>query len=402
MAQFTYKAINQDTGQTVEGIIDADNSTIALEKIEAKNLSPFSLEEGTKVEIKDTTSLFINKENNLILFTSQLANLLKSGIQLGEALGITQRLIKEGKFKEIIVNLNKSLKGGKHFAEALSDYPNYFSDSYISMIKAGEEGGFLDLSCQRLAQDLEDHSELKSFIISSLIYPMILLLVALLAILVMITYVLPKFSMIYGKYGKSLPFSTKLLLDISQFISSNGLIIAIITLVTGLGIWQYYQSENGKKRLDQFILKIPILGSLITDLTIVKITRSIGSMLINGVSLIKALEVSRYLTNNSLFRRAIVKSITQVQRGNALSEALAKTEVFPEIVIYMIGVGEETGRLGTMLVQISENFEKNSRKKIEKLMKAFEPLVIFFMGLIIGLIVISMLLPILGVNNISI
>jgi type II secretory pathway component PulF len=402
MAQFTYKAINQDTGQTVEGIIDADNSTIALEKIEAKNLSPFSLEEGTKVEIKDTTSLFINKENNLILFTSQLANLLKSGIQLGEALGITQRLIKEGKFKEIIVNLNKSLKGGKHFAEALSDYPNYFSDSYISMIKAGEEGGFLHLSCQRLAQDLEDHSELKSFIISSLIYPMILLLVALLAILVMITYVLPKFSMIYGKYGKSLPFSTKLLLDISQFISGNGLIIAIITLVTGLGIWQYYQSKSGKKRLDQFILKIPILGSLITDLTVVKITRSIGSMLINGVSLIKALEVSRYLTNNSLFRRAIVKSITQVQRGNALSEALAKTEVFPEIVIYMIGVGEETGRLGTMLVQISENFEKNSRKKIEKLMKAFEPLVIFFMGLIIGLIVISMLLPILGVNNISI
>jgi type II secretory pathway component PulF len=405
MPNFRYQAFDKDTGQEKTGEIEAETEEEALKAVQAKDLSVFELEmKGEAKSSQDSRgsfSLFNSEKDNLILFTNQLANLLQAGVQLGEALEVAGRLLEAGDFKTAVQEIHSSLKGGKDFAEALADYPQYFSSDYISMVKAGEEGGFLGLACQRLADNLEQRSELKSFITSSLIYPFVLALVALAAIVVMLTYVLPNFSLIYDNYGEEVPAATQVLLDISQFLSSYWLIILLVGGGVLLGLAIFYQTEQGKRQVDNLLLELPFTGSLITNLTVIKLSRNMGSMVDSGVPLLRALQVSQHVTTNYLLQQALKQVTTQVQKGNQLSEALEQIEVFPEIVTYMVEVGERTGSLGPMLLQIAENFETKTRKTLDKTMKIFEPAVILIMGVIIGFIVISMLLPILSISDIS-
>lgn len=400
VAKFAYEAINPDTGDTITGSIEAKSQDEALEKIEAQSLSPFNLKEE-KDKQRKKKFIFPKRGENLILFTHQLANLLKAGVQLGEALEIVHRLLKPSELKNIIKNIYDSIKSGKNFAESLANYPNYFSSSYINIIKAGEEGGFLDSACQRLAKDLEDDAQLKSFVISCLIYPAILSIVAILAIIVMITYVLPKFLVIYDNYGQTLPFTTEILLNISQFLSNYWIVIVLALITIAIVSWKYYRSKEGKVKVDGYILSLPIVSDLIVGISVAKISRSIGTMLESGVPLLKALQLSQHISNNIIIRQALEEASLEVKKGRTLSEALNKREIFPEILIYMIGVGEKTGRLGAMLLEVAKNFERDSKKNLEKFMKAFEPLLILFMGLMIGFIIISILLPILGISNLS-
>ena len=403
MANYSYQAINESNGNIKSGTVEAKNKQDAIRKIEAENLSVFELEAENQIEGETGSgfSLFFNKQANLILFTNQMANLLKSGIRLGEALKIVSRLVKDNNFRKIIDQVHQSLIGGKGFAESLAEHPQYFSSSYVNMIKAGEEGGFLALTCQRLANNLEENSELKSFIISSLIYPVILLLVAIIAIVVMIIFVLPNFSSIYENYGTKLPKTTQLLLDSSDFLVNYWWIIILSIVGLVITIVSYYQSASGKKKIDSYLLEFPILGNFIISISIARLCKSIGSMLESGVPLLKSIRMSKNITSNVILQQGLAEAARKVKRGSHLSEALDKVNVFPEVVTYMIGIGEETGQLSNMLLEISENYEQDSKKTLEKFMKIFEPVVILIMGVSIGFIIISMLLPILGINNIS-
>ncbi len=408
MTRYIYKAL-KETGETITGTVHSSDYQNALTNLEAQGLYPFSLEEERdRRQVKKNgqkqifSSLFLkNKNDNLILFTRQLANLLLAGIQPGEALKKISHLLKPGKFKRIINGVYSSLKGGRDLADCLAEHPDYFSVSYISMIRAGQEGGFLGLTCQRLTQNLEDNRQLKNFIISSLIYPVILLIVAVLAIVVIFTFVLPRFMLIYANYGKSLPWPTRLLLQISSFISSYGIFLMLIICLAGLISWLYCRSESGKRKLDSLVLRLPLIGRLTKGIAITGISRSIGTMLENGVSLLKAIRVSQYMNSNLIIQEALKEAGLQVKRGGNLSDALNRSGVFPEIATYLIGVGEETGKLDSILIQVADNFERESKDTLEKAMKTFEPVMILIMGVLIGFIVIAMLLPILGINTVS-
>ncbi|MBM7623782.1 type II secretion system F family protein [Sporohalobacter salinus] len=403
MAQFDYQALDNQ-GQTVNGVIEGRNLREAKNKLQSRDLHVFEIDKQESQE-EDNNSfsgqLNLFNNDNLISFTKQLANLLGAGIQLGEALQIISNLMSGTEFSKVVTDIYKSIKGGQSFAEALQEHPQHFSASYCGMIKAGEEGGFLDLTCQRLSQNLESSKKLKSFIITSLIYPFVLVVVTILAVIIMLTYVLPKFVSIYENYGNNLPYLTKILLDISQFISHYGLLILLGIGIIVIGSYFYYQTNAGKKKVDNWILELPVIGELISIVSIAKIARNLGTMLESGVPLLKGLKFSQHVTNNIIIKEALQKSATRVKKGGNLADALEKNNIFPAVAVQMMGVGERTGKLSEMLLQLADNFEENYKETLEKLMKIFEPVIILVMGLIIGVIVVAMLMPILGMNTIS-
>lgn len=401
MAQFIYKAIKRNNGEIVEGSMEAESKEKALEILENRELSPYNLQEEKKdMSDKKSGSFFKTNKNELILFTRQLGNLLRAGIQLDEALQIIKNLFADNDFYTVVNKVHYYLQGGHSLSEALQKYPSHFGPGYINMIRAGEEGGFLGLTCQRLAKNLESRLELKTFIISSLIYPIILVFMSLVAIIAIIFFVLPKFSLIYERYKKELPFTTDFLLSLSKFISNYWWAIMLLLLGFGLALWFYYQSERGRENYDRLILNLSTIGKIYMGITITNITRSLGSMTENGVPLLKALKVSQHISNNKIIQEGLKNATARVKKGNKLAQALEKTDIFPQIVIHMIKVGEKTGDLSSMLLEIADDFETDTRKSLEKFMKVFEPALILTVGSIIGIIVISMLLPIISISNV--
>ncbi len=401
MARFIYKAIKRNNGEIVEGSMEAESKEKALEILENRELSPYNLQEEKKdMSDKKSGSFFKKNKNELILFTRQLGNLLRAGIQLDEALQIIKNLFADNDFYTVVNKVHYYLQGGHSLSEALRKYPSHFGPGYINMIRAGEEGGFLGLTCQRLAKNLESKSELKTFIISSLIYPIILVFMSLVAIIAIIFFVLPKFSLIYERYEKELPFTTDFLLSLSKFLSNYWWAIILLLLGFGLVLWFYYQSERGRENYDRLILNLSTIGKIYMGITITNITRSLGSMTENGVPLLKALKVSQHISNNKIIREGLKNATARVKKGNKLAQALEKTDIFPQIVIHMIKVGEKTGDLSSMLLEIADDFETDTRKSLEKFMKVFEPALILTVGSIIGIIVISMLLPIISISNV--
>ena len=407
MAHFEYQALDNQ-GQELTGTVEAFNLEQAKSKLAEQNLYVFALTTADNAQ-KNRGGItggqkvnFMQQQDNVVAFTKQLANLLRAEIQLGAALEIISQLTVSGPFKKVVQAIYTSIKRGQNFAEALEAHPDYFSKAYVGMIKAGEEGGFLDLTCQRLSQDLENSKQLKSFMITSLIYPVVLVVVTILAVLVMITYVLPKFVAIYENYDQGLPYLTKLLLTISQFLSSYGVWLVLGGgLILGL-IYIYYQQHSlFQRQVDQWLLALPIIGNLVKMINLTKIARNLGTMLESGVSLLQALKFSQYVTNNRILKLALSESAKRVQNGNNLAEALDETRVFSPLVIYMVGIGERTGKLPEMLLQLAANLEEDYRADLKKLMKIFEPLIILIMGIIIALIVVAMLMPILKINTIS-
>ncbi|MFW6238526.1 MAG: type II secretion system F family protein [Halanaerobiales bacterium] len=398
MPQFKYRAINQ-AGEEVEGIVQADEEREATQKVEKRGLHLFDLRE--KENNGGGFSGFNRRGSELLMFTRQLANLLQSGVQLGDALKVIAGIIDSSVFKTVIENLYGYLKEGKSFAEALSTYPDYFPDSYVSMVRAGEESGFLPETCRRIADNLKSNKKLKSFIISSLIYPVVMLLVAIAAVVIMLVFVLPRFVKIYDSYDQSLPLITEALLGVSNFIyaywlyilGGTGLFVVLFSL--------YWNSESGKKVKDKILLRIPVLRVLVKSLMVNRLASSLGNMLNNGVPLLKGLKISREVLNNSRYRKALQEIIFRVERGGSLAEVMGEFDLFPELVVYMIGVGEQTGNLAGMMLQIEEQYRAEYKNNLEKLMKLFEPLLILIIGCVIAVIVIAMLLPVLTLNTIQ-
>ncbi|MFP4662093.1 MAG: type II secretion system F family protein [Halanaerobiales bacterium] len=409
MQEYKYKAVD-NKGVTVQGKISGESYQKIIKILEKEGLHPFELikQENNKLK-KDTekkvTALnqgffTLNRHKNVLLFSKQLANLLKSGVQLNESLAIIINLFKESNFKDILEDIHKSVKEGRSFAGALSDYPAYFNSSYISMIKAGEESGYLALICEQIVEDLEENEKMRSFIISSMIYPVILLSLSVVAVFTILVFILPKFINIYNSYDRILPFPTIILLNISNFLSQNGLIVLGIIIALILVLLYYSRTEGGRAYLDLVKLRIPILGKLIGKLAVSRITGGLGILVLNGVPLLKSLKIIRGVTGNSLYSQALKKIALSVERGSPLSQAMDSTGAFPDITIYLLGVGEQTGELGRMLTEVGKDMAVEYRESLERFLRLFEPLILLCVALIIGFIVFATLLPVMGISSI--
>lgn len=404
MPLFSYKVVNNQ-GITEEGVRDAVDQQALLLELQNQGLIPISIQpsrDKTFLGFKLKSASVKLSQKEIGLFTGELATLLESGLPLDRSLTILMQLTEENaKLNKLVAEVLEKVKAGKALADALESRTGVFSKFYLNMIRAGEMGGNLGSVLQRLADYLERSQELKDTVSTALIYPAILLVMSLASLFVMLTFVVPQFKEMFDSAGKDLPVPTQIVVGLAEFLQNYWWVILLIVLSTV----QYMKSQLGnpltKKNWDGRFLKMPLFGDIILNMEVANFSRTFGTLLGNGVSILNSLTIVRETVANSLLAELLEHAENQLKQGRTMSEALAQQQLFPKIAVQMIKMGEETGRLEEMLLRVAVIFDKQLRTTIQRMLALLEPALIISLGLMIGGIIVSILLAILSVNDLA-
>ncbi|RMG04003.1 MAG: type II secretion system protein GspF [Nitrospirae bacterium] len=394
MPLFAYRATTRD-GVIQEGVINAPDEKTAIEKIKDTGVIPIRISKPGKKERKISFSL--RKKPDMLLFTTELSALLSAGLPLDRSLNILSTITEQKSMRAVIEGILKSIREGSSFSEALGQHPEVFPRIYVNMVRAGESGGVLDLVLDKLVEFLETTRQLRENIISAMIYPIILILTGGISLIVLFTYVIPKFARIFEDLGQAIPLPTQMLISFSGFISSWGWLILLVMVLTVYLFRRYTRSPEGRRRWDGYKLKL--LGDIIVRLETSRFCRTLGTLLKSGVPLLQALSNVREIITNTVFREAIDQLVTGAREGKGIATPIEKTGIFPPLALSMIRVGEETGQLDEMLLRVADTYEKSLRASVRRFISLLEPALILIMGLVIGFIVISILLAIFSINE---
>jgi len=407
MTVFVYKATDQK-GHFIEGDIEAPNYHVAVQQIQKLNYFPIHVKEGKSgkrlapgIKLPGLDFLGQISQKELMTLTQQLSTLVGAGITLDSSLSSLAKLAATEKLKEILADIQKRVHGGSSFAEALSEHPKTFSRLYVNMIRAGEEGGVLTASLDRLAKFMEKAEDLKNNIRSALVYPAILALVGGSAVVVLITVVIPRFSTLFADMGTALPLPTKLMLSMSDVVTNYWWLLTILFIMTVAGFIYYIKTESGKYQWDALVLKLPLFGALVQKIEVSRFSLTLSTLLKSGVPVLQALGIVKSILSNSVIVAAMNPLQAGLKSGKGLSGPLEKSGIFPAMAVHMITVGETSGTLDEMLTKVSETYDKEVELSIKQIISLIEPLMILLMALIIGFIVISMLMAIFSINDIS-
>lgn len=341
-------------------------------------------------------------QKEVMNFTHQLSTLLNAGLELDRSLEILVELNNNPKFKNILANVRKNVHSGSSFADAVGRHPRIFSRLYVNMVNAGEAGGVLELTMLRLAGFLESAQELKDYIISSLIYPFILLVVGGGAVGILMTYVIPRFSRIFYTAGYAIPLPAQILMALSEFINEYWWLIISLLVISVIVTRSYKNTKMGTVVWDTYKLHLPVLGNLIRKLEMARFARTLGTLLKNGVPVLQALSIVKDIIQNQIIAESLEKVIYAVRRGAGISSPLREGAIFPPFAIHMITVGEETGKLEDMLLKVADTYDSEVKSSIRRLISMFEPFLVVIMGLIVGFIVLSMLMAIFSIHDLPI
>ncbi len=400
MPQFTYKA-KDNSGQLVSGTLEAESPANVITRLQAMGYFPVSVQDSKSSAAVASASQGRQKRvkiNDMASFNRQLADLLSSGIPLVKALSVLQNQTPNPTLRQIIQQVTQDVSGGDSLAGAMSRHPKVFNKLFIAMVKAGEAGGLLDQVLQRLADFSENEAETRSKVKSALAYPIVMVLAGAGAIMVLLTVVMPKIMKIYEDLDQQLPATTVILISVSKFLQSYwymviGSIVALVFI-----LMRMKNTKEGRRAIDTFILKIPILGPMIIKKEIANFARTLGSLLHNGVSILPALDITHGVLNNQIVADEVARIPENVTQGEGVAAPLRNSKVFPPIVVNMMAIGEETGRLDNVLSKVAKSFDTEVDRDVKTLTSLLEPLIILFMGLVVGFIVISMLLPIFSID----
>ncbi len=395
MAIFSYKATTIQ-GAVVDGVIEASDEKSAVERLRNSGFIPLRVSSSTG-KSKKVFSLK-SKKGDLLIFTTELSALLSAGLPLDRSLNILSQISEDKYMKGIIQSILKSIREGNSFSESLQKHPDIFPRIYINMVRAGEVGGVLDIVLDKLNEYLESTKELKDHIFSAMIYPSILLFTGSISIIVLLTYVLPKFSVIFAELGSSLPLPTEILLTFSNSLKSFWWLILILHIIGIFILKIYIKTSSGRYKWD--FLKLKLFKDIVTKLETARFCRTLGTLIKSGVPLLQALSNSKEVINNQVISSAIDKVSKGAKEGKGVSAPLYQANVFPELALSMIKVGEETGQLDEMLIKVATTYEKSLRLTIKRFISFVEPAMILFMGLIIGFIVLAMLMAIFSITEI--
>ncbi|MCX5720238.1 MAG: type II secretion system F family protein [Nitrospirae bacterium] len=390
---FSYRATTME-GTIVEGVIDAADEKAAIERLKNTGVIPLNVA-APKEGIKKRFTLRSAK-GDLLTFTTELSALLSSGVPIDRSLNILSGISESKEMKNIIQSILKSIREGSSFSDALQRHPEVFPKIYINMIRAGEAGGVLDVVLDKLNEFLESRKELKEHVFSAMIYPTILIVTGGVSIIVLLTYVLPKFTVLFAELGGSLPLPTQILLAFSNNLKSYWWIVLSL-FITGWLIFKHsIKSGTGRYKWDSFKLKV--MGDVIRKLETARFCRTLGTLLKSGVPLLQALNNAKDVINNQVIASVIDDVSKGAKEGKGIAVPLTNTNVFPPLALSMIKVGEETGQLDTMLLKVASTYEKSLKEAIKRFIGLLEPVMILTMGLIIGFIVISMLMAIFSIT----
>jgi len=402
MAEFTYKATTL-AGQTVEGSMDGKDEAAVVQGLHQLGYIPIRIspapERGEGPRFFDFLPQRVGIKH-LVLFTQELSTLVSAGLPLDRSLSILRSLTENRKLREVIRDILARIEGGSSLAEALSQHPRVFSRLYVNMIKAGESGGFLEVILSRLAKYLQTMKETQDYLITVLIYPVILTLITGASITILITFVIPRFAKIFADMGQAIPLPTQIVLTFSQGFREYWWVGAVSGVLLYLGIRAYKREEERRYRWDQFKLGWVGVGSLIRKTEVARFARTLGTLLQSGVAILPALNLVKDISQNLAVSRAISHVHDCLREGKSGAKSLEETGVFPALAVQMIGVGEETGKLEEMLIRVAESYEENVQNTIKRLVSFLEPIIIVVMGLVVGFIVVSILLAIISINEI--
>ncbi len=407
MGIYFYKAYDK-AGKLTTGTIEAADKSAVISKLQQSDCYPLKIEEeGDKSkETTSTKEIFFQlrpvKIKDIVTFSQQLSALLDSGVQLDRSLTILTELTENPKLTDIIRQIQQSVHGGSSFADALGRHPRVFSRLFINMVRAGESGGVLELVIERLSGFLESTQKLKNDVTSALIYPCILTLVAGSAVVILLTFVVPRFSQMFADMGQALPMATQMLLSLSDFIIHYWWLLLVGIAAAVLAFKYYLSTESGRLSWDSQILKWPLVGRLIQKIEVSRFCRTLGTLIRSGVPILQGLAIVKEVVSNKLISNAMLSIQSSLKEGEGISAPLRDSGLFPPLALHMISIGEETGQLDHMLLRVADTYDMEIRNMINRLIAFLEPVMILFMALVVGFIVVAMLMAVFSVNEIPI
>lgn len=398
MAVYEYVGLNQ-AGKPLKGTIDADSVRGARQKLRGQNIFPTDIREGTVAqasEKRDVARFFQSdriKAKELSVITRQLATLVGAGLPLVSALQALSEQCDELVSKRIILGIKEKVEEGSSLAKALSHYERSFPSLYVNMVTAGEESGTLDTVLENLADYLEGQIELRRKISSALFYPILMFCFCSLVVTGLLAFVVPNIIEIFKKQGATLPLPTRILVGISGALTSYWWVLIGLIVLAVYGFREYRRSEKGRNAIDRFVLKGPIIGGIYTKIATARVSRTLGTLLSSGVSLLTAMDIAKNIVGNVHVTAALENAIVGVREGKSLAGELSRTGVFPSLLSHMVAVGERSGRLEPMLLKAGKAYENEVNATLSGLTSLIEPLMIIVLGGIVFSIVISVLMP---------
>jgi len=402
MPVYEYKALDK-RGKTLTGIVDADSSQEARGKLREQEVYITDLSDTLSMPGKNRTAgitLFTRiSPIEVSILIRQISTLLNAGIPLVEALSAVIDQIDNKGLERILSQVRESVREGRSFADSLSPHTRAFSPLMVNMIRSGEGSGSLEIVLLRLADFLEQQVMTKRKIQSALIYPAVIVSIAFCILLFLMTYVVPSVTKIFSDMKQTLPIPTAVLIAISSFIRSYWWLFLLLFAAAFTGIKAYIKTEEGRIHFDQFKLKMPIFGSLYRKIAISRFSRTLGTLLKNGVPLLNSLDIVKNVVGNKLLERTIEEARTHIGEGSSIHEPLRRSGVFPPILIHMINVGEKSGTLEEMLNKVADITDNEIDTTVNTLTSLLEPFMIVGLALVVGFIVISILLPIFEINQ---
>lgn len=404
MPLFSYRAINKQ-GLADEGVRDAVDEQSLLLELQKQGLIPLSIglaKDKTFLGFKLKSATVRLSQKQIGMMTGELATLLESGLPLDRSLTILLQLTEENpKLNKLIADVLDKVKGGKSLADSLELQSGVFSKFYLNMIRAGEMGGNLGGVLQRLADYMERSQELKDTVSTAMIYPAILLLMSLASLFVMLTFVVPQFKEMFESAGKELPVPTQIVVGLAEFLQNYWWVLLLVVISSVQYIKSQLANPARKKIWDGRFLNAPLFGEIILTMEVANFSRTFGTLLGNGVSILKSLGIVRETFTNTVLAAILEQAEEQLKSGKTLSEALSKQSLFPKLAVQMLKMGEETGRMEEMLMRVAVIYDKQLKTTIQRMLALLEPALIISLGLMIGGIIVSILLAILSVNDLA-
>jgi general secretion pathway protein F len=401
---FFFRAVASD-GKIRTGSLNGESEKTIARELRKQGLTPVYVgvaPKGTSFDIKLPSFGSGGRRKDVLFFTQELSTLLTSGVPLDRALSITAELTVRQSFRFIVLDVLRVLKGGKSMADSLATHPEYFGDLYVNMVRAGEASGALAAIFERLTEFERTRDDLRNYIISSMVYPALLSCVGLASILLLITFVVPRFASIFNDTTMKIPTPTKIMLEASTIIRTWWWVGAG-GLVGLAAAWRAYTSTKaGRFWWDGFRLKTPVLGQALLKAETARFARAMATLVANTVPLVQSIAISAATLNNRTIAAALEGVAQGVKRGEGIANPLRKAGVFPPLAAHLLTVGEETGHLDQMFARMADIYESDTRAAIRRFTALFEPLIILTMGVVVGSLILSMLLAITSINDVQI
>ncbi len=392
MAVFVYSGRTR-SGQTITGEMEAATREAVVAKLRTQQVITTNVRAKPRAIGLPGLGGRVT-EKDLVVFTRQFATMIDAGLPLVQCLEILASQQENKTFKRVLMEIRTSVEGGLTFAAALKQHPKVFTSLYANMVEAGEAGGILDTILNRLAVYMEKAMSLKKKVKSAMIYPSTIVTVAVVVVIFLLVFVIPTFKAMFEGFGATLPLPTQIVLELSGFVRAYFLVAIGVILALIIGLRWWYSTSGGRLAIDTFLLKTPVFGILIRKVAVAKFTRTLGTLISSGVAILEGLDITARTAGNKVVEQAVFRTRASIAEGKTIYEPLKASGVFPPMVVQMIAVGEQTGALDAMLGKIADFYDEEVDSAVANLTALLEPMLMVFLGVVIGGVVIAMYLPI--------